>query len=173
MPFSLKNAGATIQRLMDKIMEGLDFVFVYFDDNFISSVDEDEHRHHLWEVFNRLHLTGLTINIGNSEFYKENLDFLDFNISKAGLRPIHKHTKAVCTYPAPGNKEDIAQFTGLVNFFRSCIPKAAQLLQLLKQVFSQLDLVKGYFQVPVHKDNQAKTTVVTPFGTFQFYAIQS
>ena len=105
-------------------MEGLDFVFVYFDDNFISSVDEDEHRHHLWEVFNRLHLTGLTINIGNSEFYKENLDFLDFNISKAGLRPIHKHTKAVCTYPAPGNKEDIAQFTGLVNFFRSCIPKA-------------------------------------------------
>ena len=112
-------------------MEGLDFVFVYFDDNFISSVDEDEHRHHLWEVFNRLHLTGLTINIGNSEFYKENLDFLDFNISKAGLRPIHKHTKAVCTYPAPGNKEDIAQFTGLVNFFRSCIPKAAQLLQLL------------------------------------------
>ena len=42
-----------------------------------------------------------------------------------------------------------------------------------KQVFSQLDLVKGYFQVPVHKDNQAKTTVVTPFGTFQFYAIQS
>ena len=37
-----------------------------------------------------------------------------------------------------------------------------------KRVFSQLDLVKGYFQVTVHKDSQAKTAVVTTFGTFQF-----
>ena len=32
-----------------------------------------------------------------------------------------------------------------------------------KQVFSRLDLVKGYFQVPVHKDSRAKIAVVTPF----------
>ena len=47
MPFGLKNAGATFQRLMDKIMEGLDLVFVYLDNILIISVDEDEHRHHL------------------------------------------------------------------------------------------------------------------------------
>ena len=69
MPFGLKNAGATFQRLMDKIMEGLDFVFVYLDDILISSVDKEEHHHHLQEVFNRLH------NAGKSEFYKENLVF--------------------------------------------------------------------------------------------------
>ena len=124
MPFGLKNAGATFQRLMEKIMEGLDFVFVYLDDILISSVDKDEHRHHLREVFNLLHIAGLTINMGKSEFYKENLNFLGFNISKAGLWPNHKHTEAVRTYLAPRNKEDIASFTGLVNFFRSCIPKA-------------------------------------------------
>ena len=33
-----------------------------------------------------------------------------------------------------------------------------------KQVFSRLDLVKGYFQVPFHKDSRAKIAVVTPFG---------
>ena len=37
-----------------------------------------------------------------------------------------------------------------------------------KQVFSRLDLVKGYFQVHVNKASWAKTDVVTPFGTFQF-----
>ena len=36
-----------------------------------------------------------------------------------------------------------------------------------KQVFSRLDLVKG-FQVPVNKASRAKTAVVTPFGTFKF-----
>ena len=56
---------------------------------------------------------------------------LDFNISNAGLQPNHKQTKAVRTYPATPNKEDIVRFTGLVNFFMACIPKAAKLMQLL------------------------------------------
>ena len=68
MPFGLKNAGATFQRLMEKIMEGLDFVFVYLDDILISSVDKDEHRHHLREVFNLLHIAGLTINMRSPSF---------------------------------------------------------------------------------------------------------
>ena len=62
-PAPCQEAGATFQRLIDKIMEGLDFVFVYLDDILISSVDEEEHRHHLRDVFNRLHLAGLTINM--------------------------------------------------------------------------------------------------------------
>ena len=36
---------------MGKMMEGLDFVFVYLDEILISSVNEDFHRHHSKEVF--------------------------------------------------------------------------------------------------------------------------
>ena len=35
-------------------------------------------------------------------------------------------------------------------------------------VFSKIDLRKGYWQVPVHPDNVAKTVVITPFGLFKF-----
>ena len=37
------------------------------------------------------------------------------------------------------------------------------------KVFSKLDLLKGYFQVPVHPDDVDKTCIITPFGSFVFY----
>ena len=31
-------------------------------------------------------------------------------------------------------------------------------------IFSKLDLVKGYYQVPMYQDDIPKTTFITPFG---------
>ena len=36
-------------------------------------------------------------------------------------------------------------------------------------VFSKLDMLKGYFQVPVTPSDLPKTAITTPFGSFEFY----
>ena len=40
MPFGLRNAAQTFQRLMDNIMQDLDFIFIYLDDILIASKNE-------------------------------------------------------------------------------------------------------------------------------------
>ena len=53
-------------------------------------------------------------------------------------------------YPMP----NIADFTNSIGTAR---------------VFSKLDLLKGYFQVPVHPADVPKTAIITPFGSYVFH----
>lgn len=46
MPFGLRNAGQTFQRMIDQVLRGLDFVFANVDDIVIASSNLAEHRNH-------------------------------------------------------------------------------------------------------------------------------
>ena len=62
MTFGLRNAGNTFQRYMDRVLSGLDFIFVYLDDVIIASRSEEEHLQHLRILFQRLSDASLVIN---------------------------------------------------------------------------------------------------------------
>ncbi|CAM1298531.1 Uncharacterised protein r2_g816 [Pycnogonum litorale] len=48
------------------------------------------------------------------------------------------------------------------------LPNMADLTSYLHgaKVFTKLDLLKGYFQIPVYPDDVEKTAIITPFGTY-------
>jgi Reverse transcriptase (RNA-dependent DNA polymerase) len=62
IPFGLKNAAQTFQRLMDRIFHQLSFLFSYPDDHLIASPTLEEHHQHLRQFFEILDANGLQIN---------------------------------------------------------------------------------------------------------------
>ena len=71
MPFGLRNAAQTFQRLMHSVLQDLPFLFVYLDDILVASTTEEEHLSHLRTLFTRLGRHGLIINPAKCEFGRD------------------------------------------------------------------------------------------------------
>ena len=63
MPFGLKNAAQTFQRLMDNVTDQLPGVFAYIDDVLVASPSAAEHERDLRCLFTALKRFGLVINV--------------------------------------------------------------------------------------------------------------
>lgn len=136
MPFGLRNAAQTQQRLMDEVLRGLPFVFVYLDDILIASKSVDEHRSHLLEVFERIKKFGLIVNLKKSEFGLDSIDFLGHHVSSDGIKPRKAKVEAIVKYPLPKNAEEMHRFLGMVNFYRRFIPHAAKREGILRKLIT-------------------------------------
>lgn len=87
MPFGLLNSGATLCRLMNKVLK-FDLqprVFVYLDDVIITSQTLEEHFKLLEIVANRLRSANLTISIEKSKFCQKSVRYLGYVLSEAGI----------------------------------------------------------------------------------------
>jgi Reverse transcriptase (RNA-dependent DNA polymerase) len=131
MPFGLKNAAQTFQRLMDKILRGLPYVFVYLDDILIASTSLQEHMSHLWYVSEILQQNGLIINPAKCVFAQASLEFLGHQVWSEGLALLDRHVAAVQEHPAPTDVKQLQRFIGFLNFYRRFLPGIAGILQPL------------------------------------------
>lgn len=135
MPFGLKNATQTFQRYIDSVFRGLDFVFVYIDDILVMSEDEGQHQEHLRQVFQRLQEHSLSININKCHFVLKEVNFLGYTINPNGFSPTADRLFKITEYTKPQTVHELRRFLGMVNYYRKCIPKMADLqLPLLRYI---------------------------------------
>jgi transposase InsO family protein len=129
MPFGLKNAGATFQRLMDRVTQGLDFQDCYLDDMLVFSEDEDKHVEDIRSIFERLREFGLVLNLEKCKFMQSEVEFLGHRISARGIEPMGTHVESILKFPTPTDLKNLQSFLGMVNFYRRFIPHAAHMLK--------------------------------------------
>ncbi|CAK1590747.1 unnamed protein product [Parnassius mnemosyne] len=139
MPFGLKNAPATFQRVMDSVLCGLQGkrCFVYLDDIvvFASSLQEREQK--LEEVFSRLRKYDLKIQPDKCEFLRRQVAYLGHILSNEGVKPNPDKIRAVHEFPIPKSCKDIKAFLGLTGYYRQFIPNFSKLTKPLTSLLKK------------------------------------
>lgn len=133
MPFGLKNAPATFQRLMNFILR--DYInkicLVYLDDIIILGTSLQEHCENIRKIFARLKQHNLKIQLDKSEFMRKEVAYLGHIVSKDGVKPNPAKIEAVKNFPIPKTQKEIKQFLGLLGYYRKFVPNFAKLTKPL------------------------------------------
>ena len=111
MRFGLCNALATIQRLMDCILAGLQWssCLVYTDDVIIIGRSFDEHLHHLQQVLDRLKSAGLKIQPSTCHFLQRKVNLLGYIVLSKGVSPDPSKTSKIKEWPIPKSVQELQE----------------------------------------------------------------
>ena len=114
MPFSLKKAGATYQRLMTKMFRPLldSTMEVYIDDMLVKSKQRLDHADHLQQTFDLLREYGMKLNPLKCALGVNARRFLGFLVTQRGIEANYVKLKAILQSPTPSSKKGIQQLTG-------------------------------------------------------------
>nr|XP_025676136.1 uncharacterized protein LOC112776263 [Arachis hypogaea] len=139
MPFGLKNAGATYQRLMNKIFQqqiGRN-IEVYVDDMVAKTKLGDSHIQDLAEIFGQIRRYNMRLNPEKCAFGVQGGKFLGFILTSRGIEANPEKCQAILTMQSPSTVKEVQRLTGrlaaLSRFLPCLAPKSSNFFQCLKK----------------------------------------
>ncbi|CAL8991629.1 unnamed protein product [Prunus brigantina] len=145
MPFGLKNAGATYQRLVNQIFAELigTSMEVYVDDMLVKSRTANDHLRNLSLMFGKLKQYNMRLNPSKCAFGVASGKFLGFMISQRGIETNPEKIRPLIDMRVPKMKKEIQSLTGRVaalsRFISKATDRCAPYFKALKGSKRQID----------------------------------
>ena len=118
VPFGLAQAPSYFQKLMNKVLNGLNFAFAYLDDIIIFSNTAEEHLKHIQIIINRLRTAQLKLKKSKCSFFKKELYYLGHLLTTEGIKP-------QIEMKPPTTQKGVREFLGMVGYCRKFINRFA------------------------------------------------
>ena len=149
MSFGLRNAAATFQQTLEKILGSSLWrtALVYIDDVITWGQCWEEMVIHLEDVVQKLGTAGLKINASKSKFFAREVEYLGHVVSRAGIAVLPKKIKAVAEWPVPKSTKEVHSFLGFVGYYRNHIKDFSKIAKPLTNLTQQ--------NVPFHWSEEA------------------
>ena len=156
MPFGLKNARATYQRLVNQMFKkqiGKN-VEVYVDDMLVKSKEEEDHLDDLKEMFNALRQYSMKLNPSKCAFAVSSGKFLGFIVSRRGIEANPEKVRAILEMSSPMTIKEVQSLTGRVaalnRFISKAMDKCLPFFKTLKKAFAWTEECETAFQELKH-----------------------
>lgn len=136
MPFGLRNAPATFQRLIDRFRHKLPNISIlaYLDDIIIRSNTVAEHCNDLNNVFGCLQKFKLRANRSKCRFACSSIKYLGHIITTHGIKADPEKIEAIINRPSPINIKQLLSFLQTCSWYRRFIPQFAHVTQPLSRL---------------------------------------
>ncbi|KAK1399685.1 hypothetical protein POM88_009548 [Heracleum sosnowskyi] len=127
MPFGLLNAGATYQRLVNRMFKDQigKTMEVYVDDMLVKSKATGDHVLHLSEMFNILRRFRMKLNPQKCVFGVESGKFLGFIVNHRGIEANPAKIKALVEMRSPHNIKEVQSLTGRIAALNRFVSKSS------------------------------------------------
>ena len=152
MSFGLKNAGATYQRLMNKMFVhqiGRN-VQVYVDDLLVKSLHENDHLNDLQETFDTLQSYNMKLNPSKCVFGVTAGKFLGFMVSQRGIEVNPEKVRAILELEPPRTVKVVQSLNGKVAALNKFVSKATDkclpFFRVLRKSFEWIDECQKAFK---------------------------
>ena len=131
MPFGLKNAGATYQRLVNRMFQKQigTTMEVYIDDMLVKSTTAELHIAHLSEAFQILRNYNMKLNPAKCAFGVSVGKFLGFIVNHRGIEANPDKIKAVLDMPSPSGIKEVQRLTGRIAALSLFVSRASDKCQ--------------------------------------------
>ena len=126
MPFGLRNAPVTFQRLMDQVLDGmLEFAGAYIDDVTIYNQSWEDHMTHVALLLEKLKKVGLTAKPSKCQWGASSLTFLGHTVGGGIVSVPDCRIIAIKQYVRPITKCNVHAFLRTTGYYRKFIPRYA------------------------------------------------
>ena len=137
LPFGITSAPEHFQRRMSNILTDLDGVVCMMDDVLIHGCTPEEHDARLEKVLQRLHDTGLTLNLQKCQFSQSEVKFLGQVVNKDGIHPDPDKVRAIQEVQPPKTVSDIRRFLVMCNHLSKFAPNLAEKTKPLRELLNK------------------------------------
>jgi transposase InsO family protein len=133
MPFGLVGAPRTFQRLMDRMLRGLEhkIALAYLDDVIVYGASADETLKNLECIFERILAAGVKLKAKKCHLFQRETTYLGHVISHEGVKTEPAKVEAVQAWHPPRTIKQLRSFLGMVCYYSKFIRNFADISQPL------------------------------------------
>lgn len=130
----ISSAPEIFMNRMRQLFGDLPGVFPYFDDIIVAGANEEEHDKNVEAVLCRAEQVGIKFNRNKVQYKQKTVNYLGFQVSAGGVKPLTKHSDAIEKMPQPEDRNGVLRLLGMTRYLARFIPNLSANTEALRSL---------------------------------------